>query len=103
MCLAYPQRSETAWGRPNLKAGRKPLVTIEPIGGRPSFAFHLQPAEVDRLFARRAFFATPYGRGGGISLWTGRAVDWRAVSELVDRSYRVVARRRMLAALDAKE
>jgi hypothetical protein len=28
-------------------------------------------------------------------------VDWKAVTDLVDRSYRVVAQKRMIAALDA--
>jgi len=104
MCLAYPGTTETsAWGHPNFKAGTKTFVAFEPIKGRPSIAFRLPPADVDRLLARKTFFATPYGRGQWVSLWADAALDWKAVTDLVDRSYRVVAQKRMIAALDAME
>jgi predicted DNA-binding protein (MmcQ/YjbR family) len=104
MCLTYPATTETsAWGHPNFKAGKKTFVAFEPIKGRPSIAFRLQPAAVDRLLARKTFFATPYGRGQWVSLWADGGIDWKAVADLVDRSYRVVAQKRMIAALDATE
>jgi hypothetical protein len=49
---------------------------------------------------RRQFFVTPYGRGQWVSLWADGAVDWKAVTDLVDRSYRLVAQKRMIAALE---
>jgi hypothetical protein len=33
-------------------------------------------------------------------VWADGAVDWKAVTELVDRSYRLVALKRMVAVLD---
>jgi predicted DNA-binding protein (MmcQ/YjbR family) len=101
LCLAYPEASETAsWGHPNFTAGKKIFVAFEHIKGRPSIAFRLVPSDVERLLTRRHFFVTPYGRGQWVSLWADGAVDWKAVADLVDRSYRVVAQKRMIAALD---
>jgi len=101
MCLAYPEAGETAsWGHPNFKAGSKTFVAYEQVDGRPSIAFRLPPGEVNRLLGRTHFFPTPYGRGQWISLWADGSLDWKAVTALVDRSYRVVALKRMIAALD---
>jgi len=48
------------------------------------------------------FFVTPYGREQWVSLWADNALDWKAVADLVDRSYRVVALKRMVLALEAR-
>jgi predicted DNA-binding protein (MmcQ/YjbR family) len=102
LCLSYPESSETAsWGHPNFKAGKKTFVAFEHIKGRPSIAFRLQPSDVERLLMRRQFFVTPYGRGQWVSLWADGAVDWKAVTDLVERSFRVVAQKRMITVLDA--
>jgi len=103
LCLSLPETSETAsWGHPNFKAGKKTFVAFERVKGRASVAFRLEPDEVERLLRRKRFFATPYGRGLWVSVWADGPVDWRAVQDLVDRSYRVVALKRMLTALEAK-
>jgi len=39
------------------------------------------------------------GQGKWMSVWAGGALDWNAVTDLVDRSYRVVALKRMIEAL----
>ena len=78
------------------------FVAFEQIKGRPSIAFRLEPDDVDRLLMRRQFFVTPYGRGQWVSLWADDALDWKAVADLVDRSYRVVALKRMTTALDMR-
>ena len=103
LCLSLPETSETAsWGHPNFKAGKKTFVTFERVKGRASIAFRLEPDEVDRLLQRKPFFATPYGRGLWVSMWADSSIDWRAVQDLVERSYRVVALKRMLTALEGK-
>jgi predicted DNA-binding protein (MmcQ/YjbR family) len=92
ICLALPETSEKpSWGHPNFRAGKKTFVAFERVKGRPSIAFRLPPAEVERLLQRKQFFATPYGRGLWASLWADGRMDWRAVQRLVERSYRVVA------------
>ena len=103
MCLALPETSETAsWGHPNFKAGKKTFVAFERVKGRASIAFRLESGEVDRLLQRKPFFVTPYGRGQWVSVWADRRIDWRAVKTLVGRSYRVVALKRMLTALEGQ-
>jgi predicted DNA-binding protein (MmcQ/YjbR family) len=99
LCLSLPETSETAsWGHPNFKAGKKTFVAFERVKGRASMAFRLEPDEVERLLQQKRFFAPPYGRGLWVSVWADDPVDWRAVQDLVERSYRVVALKRMLTA-----
>jgi predicted DNA-binding protein (MmcQ/YjbR family) len=101
LCLALPETSETAsWGHPNFTAGTRMFVAFERVKGRASIAFKLDAADVQRQRRRKGFFVTPYGRGMWVSLWADGAIDWKAVSELVERSYRLVALKRMLKALD---
>jgi predicted DNA-binding protein (MmcQ/YjbR family) len=103
LCLSLPETNETAsWGHPNFKAGKKTFVAFERVKGRASMAFRLEADEVERLLQRKRFFATPYGRGLWVSVWADGPVDWRAVQDLVERSYRVVALKRMLTALEGK-
>jgi predicted DNA-binding protein (MmcQ/YjbR family) len=102
LCLALPETSETAsWNHPNFKAGKKTFVAFERVKGRASIAFRLEPGEVERVLQRRQFFETPYGRGLWASLWADGPIDWRAVQDLVERSYRVVALKRMVMALES--
>ena len=101
-CLWMPETSEAgSWGHPNFRAGRKTFAAFEWIKGRPSIAFRLSPTDVDLLLRRRGFFATPYGQGRWASVWVDRRVSWREVIRLLDVSYRTVALKRMIAALDA--
>ena len=101
LCLALPETHETvAWGHPVFKAGSKTFAAIEPVKGRPSIAFRLNPVDADLLLKRTPFFVTPYGRGLWVSAWADATLDWRLIGNLVERSYRVVALKRMLHALD---
>jgi len=101
LCLALPETSErSAWGHPVFKAGTKTFAAIEPVEGRLSIAFRLEPLDVDLLLTRRSFFVTPYGRGQWVSIWADAALDWPLITRLVERSYRVVALQRMLKTLD---
>ena len=103
LCLSLPETSETSsWGHPNFKAGKKTFVAFERVKDRASIAFRLEAADVDRMLGRKGFFVTPYGRGLWVSLWADGRVDWRTVADLVNRSYRLVALKRMLVALEAQ-
>ena len=104
LALALPETTESAsWGHPNFRAGRKTFAAFELIKGRPSIAFRLDRADRDRLLRRKRFFVTPYGRGLWVSMWADATIDWTVVADLLQRSYRVVALKRMIAALDARE
>jgi predicted DNA-binding protein (MmcQ/YjbR family) len=103
LCLALPETSERpSWGHPNFRAGKKTFVAFERVKGRASIAFRLNPDDVNRLLERKPFFVTPYGRGQWVSLWADGRLDWREVEDLVVRSYRVVALKRMIAAVEAQ-
>jgi predicted DNA-binding protein (MmcQ/YjbR family) len=102
LCLSFPETSErSSWGHPNFRAGKKTFATFERVHGRPSIAFRLGQADIKRLARRKHFFLTPYGRGLWISVWTDVRLDWRLIDNLLRRSYRNVALKRMLVALDS--
>ena len=101
LCLAYPETSETSsWGHPNFRAGKRTFSAFEIVKGRPSIAFRLEATDTDRLLRKKNFFATPYGQGRWASMWGDRPVDWPLVARLLERSYRTVANKRMITALD---
>jgi predicted DNA-binding protein (MmcQ/YjbR family) len=103
LCLAFPETTETSsWSHPNFRAGRKTSCTFETVSGRPSIAFRLAPAAVATALRRRDFFATPYGRGLWASVWMDGAIDWKLIESLLEQSYRLVASKRLLTALDIK-
>ena len=100
-CLSLPESSEVgSWDHPNFRAGRRTFVTFEWIKGRPSIAFRLNPTDVDLLLRRKGFFETPYGQGRWVSLWADGSLNWGLVLRLLEQSYRMVALKRMIAALD---
>lgn len=102
LCLAFPETAEKeSWGHPNFRAGKKTFCAFEMLSGRPSIAFRLSPADVDRALQRKHFFATPYGRGQWASVWIDDAIDWKLMASLLERSYRLVANKRMLRVLDS--
>ena len=104
ICLALPETTETdSWGHPNFRAGKRTFAAFEWIKDRPSLACKLGADQVDQLLLQDdGFFATPYGRGQWISVWADGSVDWPLIEELVELSYRAIALKRMLAALDAR-
>jgi predicted DNA-binding protein (MmcQ/YjbR family) len=103
-CLALPETSETvSWGHPNFRAGKRTFVTFEWISGRASIAFRLPDEDIERLRRKKRFFVTPYGRGQWVSTWADGKLDWNLIEGLVERSYRVVALKRMIRALDARQ
>ncbi len=102
LCLSFPETSETAsWGHPNFRAGKRVFVAYEVVHGRPSIAFRVDRPDAERLLARRQFFETPYGRGQWVSVWADAPIDWKLVADLTMRSYRGVALKRMIAALES--
>jgi predicted DNA-binding protein (MmcQ/YjbR family) len=102
ICLAFPETTEKAsWGHPNFRAGKRTFAAFEIVGGRPSIAFRLPPSEIASLLRRKPFFATPYGRNLWASVWADRTLDWKVVDSLLRKSYRTVALKRMIKALDA--
>ena len=101
LCLAFPETSETSsWGHPNFRAGKRTFAAFERVKDRPSIAFRLDEPDVARLLKRKQFFITPYGRGQWVSVWADTPLDWRRVADLLERSYRLLANKRMIRALE---
>lgn len=104
VCLALPETCEVeAWGRPTFRAGKKIFALFEGHDDHEfAVTFKPEPDERPALLEDDRFFAPPYwGPGGWLALdFTAGPVDWTEVAELVEGSYRQVALKRMLKALD---
>jgi predicted DNA-binding protein (MmcQ/YjbR family) len=105
VCLALPEAVEVeAWGRPTFRAGKKIFAVFSGTEERPSgLVFKPEQDERAALLGDPRFYAPPYfGPSGWLALDLEAAPpDWAEVAELVESSYRLVALKRMLAALDA--
>lgn len=104
LCMGYPEASEVeAWGRPTFRAGKKIFVTLGSSMDRPhSMVFKPEPEERLAQLEDARFFVPPYfGPAGWMATDLDEGTtDWDLIAELIDTSYRQVALRRMLAALD---
>jgi predicted DNA-binding protein (MmcQ/YjbR family) len=102
VCLPLPEVRETVkWGHPTFEAGKKIFAVLDCYDGQPCVAFRAPLEQVDALLADTRFTPAPYAaRFGWVCLKAGRRLDWGEVEQLVRTSYRLVALKRMLAALD---
>jgi hypothetical protein len=105
VCLALPETTEVeAWGRPTFRAGKKMFAVFEGDDAHQfAVVFKPEPDERPALLGEPRFYVPPYhGAYGWVALdLTAAEVDWTEVAELVESSYRQVALKRMLKALDA--
>jgi predicted DNA-binding protein (MmcQ/YjbR family) len=106
VALALPESVEVeAWGRPTFRAGKKMFAMfVHHDGHGLSISFKPDPGERPALADDPRFYAPPYlGPSGWLSLdFTVAPVDWAEVAELLESSYRQVALKRMLKALDER-
>jgi predicted DNA-binding protein (MmcQ/YjbR family) len=102
LCMAYPEAVETtSFGNPTFKAGSRTFAVLDRYRGRPCLAFKADVSLQQSLLEQEAYAASPFGAAQGWTLlWTDREVDAGVLSDLIEMSYRQVALRRMLAALD---
>jgi hypothetical protein len=106
-CFAFPEVVEVeAWGRPTFRAGKK-IFAVFSGDDDHQFTMIFKPDADDReaLLEDERFYAPPYfGPSGWLSLdFEAAPVDWAEVNELLDASYRQVALKRMLKALDSRD
>jgi predicted DNA-binding protein (MmcQ/YjbR family) len=106
VCLGFPESSEVeSWGRPTFRAGKKIFALFSGTEDRPwGVIYKPDPDERRALVEDPRMYSPPYwGPGGWLTLDLAAApVDWDEVRELVDGSYRQVALKRMLKALDGE-
>jgi predicted DNA-binding protein (MmcQ/YjbR family) len=102
ICLPLPEASETVkWGHPTFVAGRKMFAALDKYGGRPCIAFRTTPLRQAELTRDPRFYAAPYAAAHGwVCMHADRTLDWKEVAALLRASYRTVALKRMLDALD---
>jgi predicted DNA-binding protein (MmcQ/YjbR family) len=106
VCLTFPESAEVeAWGRPTFRAGKRMFAVFTGTDARPwGMVFKPDPDERPALVADERFYVPPYfGPSGWLALdFDAAPVDWEEVAELAELSYRQVALRRMVKALDAR-
>ena len=107
LCLALPEAVEIeSRGRPHWRAGRSPFFAF--VGARMGLPFtvcvKLDPEEQLAWEDDPRFFVPPYwGPYGWRALHLDAAdTDWQLIAELLDGSYRQVANKRQLKALDSR-
>lgn len=106
ICLAFPESTEVeAWGRPTFRAGKK-LFVVFGANQEVPYSMVFKPSAEDAVALRqdRRVFVPPYfGPSGWLALdFEAAAVDWEEVAELAEESYRQVALKRMVAALETE-
>ena len=107
VALAFPEATEVeSHGRPTFRAG-KVFGVYGSRGGRSDLVFKPAPGERDALVHERRMSIPPYyGPSGWLAFSLEGSldgeVDWEEVRELLEDSYRQVALKRMLTALDAR-
>jgi predicted DNA-binding protein (MmcQ/YjbR family) len=107
VCLAFPEACEVeAWGRPTFRAGKKIFAVFSGDDDHPyGVIFKPEPDEYPALVDDPRMYVPPYfGPGGWLALdfTAAEKVDWGEITELMDGSYRQVALKRMLKALDER-
>lgn len=104
ICMALPDAVEiSAWGRATYRTPKKIFIVAGASMDNPfSMVFKPDPEDEPALRQDPRMFSPPYWGPFG---WLGMPLeldgDWDEVAELVDASYRQVALKRQVAALDA--
>jgi predicted DNA-binding protein (MmcQ/YjbR family) len=104
IALQFPEAVEVpAWGRPTFRAGKKIFVFVGATMEQPhTIVIKPDPLDAPALRQDSRLWSPPYW---GPSGWLAIALDapetdWRELTELIDASYRQVALKRQLQALD---
>ncbi len=104
ICLALPEAEEKeAWGDPTFRV-RDKIFAMEKRGdGRVSVWCKAPPGSQTILVGAdpEQFFVPPYvGHKGWVGVRLDNQPDWDEVAEVVRRSYRLIAPKRLAAAVD---
>lgn len=104
ICLALPEATEKeAWGDPTFRVRDKIFAMLKQGDGRPSLWCKAPPGSQMVLTGAdpERFYVPPYvGHKGWIGMRLDRRPDWNEVTELVRRSYRLTAPKRLASRLD---
>jgi predicted DNA-binding protein (MmcQ/YjbR family) len=104
IALMFPDAREVeAWGRPTFRAAT-PMFAVYGVhdGHDTGLVFKPDPDERPALEHDGRIYAPPYhGPYGWLAIDLDQDSDWDEVHELLDASYRQVATKTRIAALDA--
>lgn len=103
LCLALPEAEEReTWEIPTYRIRGKIFALQSAIDERDAVWCKAQEGSQELLVQADPdrFFVPPYlGHKGWIGMWLDRRVDWKEVEELVRRSYRLIAPKKLAALL----
>jgi predicted DNA-binding protein (MmcQ/YjbR family) len=110
ICMALPEASEDTFGghtTPTFRVRGRIFAMLARDGDRERAAVWCKaPAGGQQVLVGASperFFVPPYvGPKGWIGVRLGRGVDWAHVAGLVEDSYRLIAPKRVAAALDGR-
>ena len=102
ICRALPEAREIeSFGRPTFRAGVKPFAVLEEYRGESCLSLRVSPSDQKALLHDSRFVSTPYvAQFGWVSLLLAGPLDWGEIEDLIVSSYREVAAKRLIAALD---
>jgi predicted DNA-binding protein (MmcQ/YjbR family) len=104
ICLGLPEATEKeAWGDPTFRVKDKIFAMQKSGDGRVAVWLKAPPGAQEILVgaAPETFFVPPYvGHKGWVGVRLDNRPDWTEVESLVRRSYRLVAPKRLAAALE---
>ena len=102
ICRQLPEVQETVkWGHPTFEAGKKMFAVLDHYNASPCLAVRSAPDQLEKHLTDERFFPAPYAaRYGWLCLSLDGPLDWQEIEDLIRSSYRQVALKRMLAALE---
>lgn len=104
ICMALPEATEKeVWGDPTFRVRDRIFAMLKQGDGRPSLWCKAQPGSQMVLVGAdpARFFVPPYvGHKGWVGMRLDRRPDWKEVAELVRRSYRLTAPKRLAAQME---
>ena len=106
LCLSLPEAAEKeAWGDPTFRIRDKIFAMVKRGDGRLS-VWYKAPEGAQEILIEAApaqFFRPPYvGPKGWVGMRLDDNPDWSEVAAQIERSYRLIAPKRVAALLDAR-
>jgi predicted DNA-binding protein (MmcQ/YjbR family) len=105
ICLALPEATEKeAWGDPTFRV-RDKIFAMEKRGDGRVSVWLKAPEGFQQMIVGpdpEAYFVPPYvGHNGWIGIRLDKRPDWHEVAKMIERSYRLVAPKRLASRLSA--
>jgi predicted DNA-binding protein (MmcQ/YjbR family) len=102
ICLALPDTKETlTWGKPHFRVKEKIFAGFDTESEVPTVGFKLEMKHQAQVLKDPRFQRAPYvGHKGWVDMDVSGIKDWDEVKALIVESYRLIAPKKSLAALD---